>query len=214
MRTAITSLATQFYLRFAFKYRTDSINCIAICPAQLYRSNSYPSPYLPRIPGNLSFVTPFVHSISIQNTGLCCFNFNLCTTLLSAITRASHWRSYPTTTATYSLSQSLHSHPTHSPTSLRVPSLPSKTTCLTPGFVSAHQLTLVPRKLSMSRALGTPNVRFLTAFGHILNHSPPIHTPATAFSAYFATETSLVRLLASACTRNLHLFGLYTCICS
>ena len=103
---------------------------------------------------------------------------------------------------------------THSPTFLRVTSLPCKTTYLTPGFVSAHQLTLVPRKLSMSRALGTPNVRFLTAFGHILNHSPPIHTPATAFSAYFATETSLVRLLASAYTRNLHLFDVYACICS
>ena len=103
---------------------------------------------------------------------------------------------------------------THSPTFLRVTSLPCKTTYLTPGFVSVHQLTLVPPKLSMSRALGTPNVRFLTAFGHILNHSPPIHTPATAFSAYFATETSLVRLLASAYTRNLHLCDVYACICS
>ena len=103
---------------------------------------------------------------------------------------------------------------THSLTSFRVPFLLCKTTYLTPGFVSAHQLTLVPPKLSMSRAVGTPNVRFLTAFGHILNHSPPIHSPATAFSPYFATETSLVRLPASAYTRNLHLCSVYPCICS
>ena len=104
--------------------------------------------------------------------------------------------------------------PSYSPTTFRVPLLLCKTTYLTPGHVSARQLTLVPRKRSMSRALGTPNVRFLTAFGHILNHSPPTHTAATAFSAYFVTETSLVCLLASAYTRNLHLFDVYACICS
>ena len=83
-----------------------------------------------------------------------------------------------------------------------------------PAFVSARQLTLVPPKLSTFRALGTSDVRFLAAFGHILNYSPPIRSPATAFSAYFATETSLVRLLVSAYTRNLHLCDVYACICS
>ena len=201
-------------LHFTYAYRSDSINCTAIHPAQLYRSNSYPPLYLPHIPGNLSLVTPFAYSISIQNTGPCCFNFALRTTLLSYLTCTSHCLSYPTATATQFLSQTLHSHPTHSPTSLPVRSLPSKTTYLTPGFVSAHQLTLVPPKLSMSRALGTPNVLLLTAFGHILNHSPPIHTPATVFSAYFAAKTSLVRLLAFAYTHDLHLCDIYACFCS
>ena len=155
-----------------------------------------------------------MHSIFIQNTGLCCFDSTLCTALLSYLTCTSNQPSCPTTTATYSYRKPfIHTH-TLSPTSFRVPSLPSKTTYLTPGFVSAHQLTLVPRKLSMSRAVGTPNVRFLTAFGHIPNHSPPIPTPPAAFSAYFATKTSLVCLLAYAYTRNLHLCGLYACICS
>ena len=101
---------------------------------------------------------------------------------------------------------------THSPTLIRVPSLPCKTTYLTPGLVSAHQLTLVPRKASMSRTLGMPNVRFLTALGHILSLPPPIRTPPTAFLASFGTKPCLAYLFITTYPRNPYLCGPYTCI--
>ena len=113
--TAITFLATQLPLRLTSVYCNDSITCITIRPAQLYQSNSYPSPYPPHIPGNPSFVTPFVYFIFIRNTGLCCFNVALRTILISYLTRTPCSHSYPTITAIHSLSQTYPSHShTHS----------------------------------------------------------------------------------------------------
>ena len=103
--------------------------------------------------------------------------------------------------------------PTHSSTFLRVTSLPCKTTCLTPGFLSAHQLTLVPAKRFTSWTSGTPNLRFLTAFGHISSLPPPIYTQPAAFSASFGTKPCLAYLSITAYPRNPYLCGLYTCIC-
>ena len=109
--TAITFLATQLPLRLTSVYCNDSITCITIRPAQLYQSNSYPSPYLPHIPGDLSLFTPFVYSIFVRNTGLYCFDSTLRTALLSYLTHPSHRHSHNITRATYPSQRTHHSTP-------------------------------------------------------------------------------------------------------